>query len=344
MTLKTLLLGSAAAFAVVGGAQAADLSVAEPVDYVRICDAFGTGYWYIPGTDTCLKISGNVEFDLNLHDNSNVWSGGTHSSYWDFVTSAGLAFNAKSMTEYGVLEANIPFTMAWNNNSASSANVALDKGTYIKVGPLELGYDELVFDNGGGFADSVYREDIGVKQISLHWTLGSFGLALGIEDPRDRWGTNLLANYNVPDLTAQVTYSQAGWSAALAGGYSNDVSGGSRYGVSGNVTINLPMIAAGDQIRVGGAYGGSSFVGSAFNASNSNYSAYATLVHYLTSSLHTDWSFGYLSATAGTSWQVGGDLVWVPTTGLTTRLKGQYVVTNGGTGVWSAQARAVRSF
>jgi hypothetical protein len=41
MKLKTLLLSSAAAFAVVGGAQAADLSVAEPVDYVKVCDAFG---------------------------------------------------------------------------------------------------------------------------------------------------------------------------------------------------------------------------------------------------------------------------------------------------------------
>ena len=67
MKLKTLLLGSAAAFAVVGGAQAADLSVAEPVDYVRVCDAFGVGYWYIPGTDTCLKIGGYVQFDVKFH-------------------------------------------------------------------------------------------------------------------------------------------------------------------------------------------------------------------------------------------------------------------------------------
>jgi len=61
MKIKTLLLGSAAAVAVVGGAQAADLSVAEPVEYVKVCDYFGTGYWYIPGTDTCIKISGYVE-------------------------------------------------------------------------------------------------------------------------------------------------------------------------------------------------------------------------------------------------------------------------------------------
>ncbi len=80
MKLKTLLLSSAAAFAVVGGAQAADLSVAEPVDYVKVCDAFGAGYWYIPGTDTCLKIGGLVRLDTNFHSTAATdWgtSGGT---------------------------------------------------------------------------------------------------------------------------------------------------------------------------------------------------------------------------------------------------------------------------
>ena len=60
MTLKSLLFGSAALLAAGTGAQAADLPTAEPVEYVRICDAFGTGFFYIPGTDTCLRISGRV--------------------------------------------------------------------------------------------------------------------------------------------------------------------------------------------------------------------------------------------------------------------------------------------
>ena len=91
MKLKTLLLSSAAAFAVVGGAQAADLSVAEPVDYVKVCDAFGAGYWYIPGTDTCLKIGGLVQFDVNFHDTSARLGSATaavlrgHSASWDFA-------------------------------------------------------------------------------------------------------------------------------------------------------------------------------------------------------------------------------------------------------------------
>ena len=63
MKIKSLLLGSAAALAVTSGAQAADAIMAaqpEPVDYVKVCDAFGTGYFYIPGTETCLRIHGYV--------------------------------------------------------------------------------------------------------------------------------------------------------------------------------------------------------------------------------------------------------------------------------------------
>ncbi len=61
-TVKSLLLGTAAGFVAFTGAQAADLPMAEPVEYVKICDTYGKGYFYIPGTDTCLKLSGYVRF------------------------------------------------------------------------------------------------------------------------------------------------------------------------------------------------------------------------------------------------------------------------------------------
>ena len=57
MNIKSLLIGSAAALVAVSGARAADAVVAEPeaVEYVRVCDAYGAGFFYIPGTETCLK-------------------------------------------------------------------------------------------------------------------------------------------------------------------------------------------------------------------------------------------------------------------------------------------------
>jgi Porin subfamily len=63
--LKGLLLGSTASLAVAAlapAARAADLPErqAAPIEYVRICDAYGAGFFYIPGTDTCLRVGGLV--------------------------------------------------------------------------------------------------------------------------------------------------------------------------------------------------------------------------------------------------------------------------------------------
>jgi Porin subfamily len=63
--LKGLLLGSTASLAIIAqvpGARAADLPVrqAAPIEYVRICDAYGAGFFFIPGTDTCLRVGGLV--------------------------------------------------------------------------------------------------------------------------------------------------------------------------------------------------------------------------------------------------------------------------------------------
>ena len=64
--VKSLLLGSAAGLVAVSGAQAADLPVkAKPVEYVKVCSLYGAGFYYIPGTDICMKIGGYVRYQLN---------------------------------------------------------------------------------------------------------------------------------------------------------------------------------------------------------------------------------------------------------------------------------------
>ena len=67
-SVRHSLLGSAAALVTVAGAQAADLPArkAAPVAYVRICDAYGAGFFYIPGTDTCLKVGGLALFEARV--------------------------------------------------------------------------------------------------------------------------------------------------------------------------------------------------------------------------------------------------------------------------------------
>ena len=70
--VKSLILGSAAALVAVGGAQAADLPVkAKAVEYVKVCSLYGPGFYYIPGTDTCLKLGGYLRVDVLANTNSD---------------------------------------------------------------------------------------------------------------------------------------------------------------------------------------------------------------------------------------------------------------------------------
>jgi hypothetical protein len=103
--LKSSLLGSAAAFAAVGAAHAADLPVrkAAPIEYVRVCSAFGAGFFYIPGTDTCLRVSGRARFEGGyMASYSRQGSNGDTSGYQGRMR---INLDARSQTAYGTLRA-----------------------------------------------------------------------------------------------------------------------------------------------------------------------------------------------------------------------------------------------
>src|ERR1700754_4343536 len=74
--VKSLMLGTAAGLVAMTGAQAADLPVkAKAVEYVKICSLYGAGFYYIPGTDMCLKIGGWVRFEAAYGGNGNLTTG-----------------------------------------------------------------------------------------------------------------------------------------------------------------------------------------------------------------------------------------------------------------------------
>ncbi|MEK1894544.1 MAG: porin [Rhizobium sp.] len=157
MNIKMILMSSAAALAAISSAQAADAIVAaepEPVEYVRVCDAYGSGYFYIPGTETCLKISGYIRFQVNVSPNA----GG--ASDWDAVTRGQLQFTAKSDTEYGPLTGVI--VLQTNADNASSQVAKLDSA-YIDIAGIRAGLFYSWWDDGL----SGETDDIGSK-VTLH--------------------------------------------------------------------------------------------------------------------------------------------------------------------------------
>src|SRR4029078_1505494 len=70
-SLKTVLLGSAAAIVATGAAQAADLPVkkaAAAVQYVETCPGYGAGFYRLPCTDICIRQFGSMKFNCACQD------------------------------------------------------------------------------------------------------------------------------------------------------------------------------------------------------------------------------------------------------------------------------------
>jgi hypothetical protein len=110
--VKSLILGSAAGLVAMSGAQAADLPVkAKAIEYVRICSLYGAGFYYIPGTDTCIKIGGYLRAEVNIHGgNSDApllnGDGGANTRYlnqYNDLARMALTVDTRTATEYGVV-------------------------------------------------------------------------------------------------------------------------------------------------------------------------------------------------------------------------------------------------
>ncbi|MDI3567422.1 porin [Bradyrhizobium sp. Arg816] len=134
---KSLMLGSAAMFAS-AGAQAADLPVkAKAVEYVKICSLYGAGFYYIPGTDTCIKIGGYVraETTLNTAGHYDVASTGAQgarnrlSDYYSARSRQDLTFDTRTATEYGVVRTFAELAFTWSSGSYAGAGTTAVNGS-----------------------------------------------------------------------------------------------------------------------------------------------------------------------------------------------------------------------
>ena len=125
-TVKSLILGSAAGLLAMGGAQAADLPVkAKAVEYVKICSLYGAGFYYIPGTDTCIKLGGYLRAETGIGTNSIYVGGihgvgGAHNRYTNYYTARSredFNIDTRTATEYGVVRTYFDATFSWTTGS-----------------------------------------------------------------------------------------------------------------------------------------------------------------------------------------------------------------------------------
>ncbi|MBR1173180.1 porin [Bradyrhizobium sp. KB893862 SZCCT0404] len=153
--VKSLLLGSAAGLIAVGGAQAADLPVkAKAVEYVKICSLYGAGFYYIPGTDTCIKLGGYLRAEVALGTNSdfsgglNVSSQGANgarnrlTNYYTMRAREDLNIDTRTATEYGVVRTFFDGVFSWTTGNYVGINSTSGGTAYsgtLTAGPSATG-------------------------------------------------------------------------------------------------------------------------------------------------------------------------------------------------------------
>jgi len=239
MKLKSLLLGSAAVLVAVSGARAADAIVVEPepVEYVRVCDAYGKGWFYIPGTETCLKFDGDVRVQYEVaHFHVDP---ADETSLHDADYRARLNVRANNETEYGTLASRIRFVGSGSANEVTtpggghndrlslnegpgSAGVVVDWAV-ISLAGFRVGFSDSYWATAGGYGfyqaryDGPYNYRNGLY-LDYTYAANGFAFTVGIEDG------NASGEAGAPDLYAGVTYSGSGW--YLAGIYYHDSQAG----------------------------------------------------------------------------------------------------------------------
>jgi len=292
-TVKSLLLGAAAGFVALTGAQAADLpGKAAPAEYVRICDTYGAGFFFIPGTDTCLRIGGYVRMDAYVGQQfspaTNVYSTRTRLL---------LNFDARSNTEYGLLRAYgefliqrgpannvLPSVQATGAGSTGQASAAYMSRAFIQFAGFTFGNSASFFNFYQGDVQFVASAGAAMDPsrnssnlIAYTASFGSgFSATISVEDPQFRRlgsippaystvhtaGNGIVYNgQGIPDIVGNLRVDQ-GWGSAQVMAAFHEVRGtfggigrsASGWAVGGGVRLNLDMLARGDVLWLQATY------------------------------------------------------------------------------------------
>ncbi|MCF7646770.1 porin [Bacillus subtilis] len=245
MTIKTILFCSAATLLANSAAHAADpVVVAEPeaVEYVRVCDAYGQGYFYIPGTETCLRIHGYVRYDLTGGNDvygrgfeardGKLFAKNNKRDTYEGLARFSLRFSTASETELGTLKTYSDLRFQWKDGVDAKSTGTLRAG-YIQLGGLKIGLDDSAFITFPGYLGNVMNDDVILAgsgrtgQISYTFT-GDNGLSAILsleqggkddvdEQPKDwagkKWGA-VIKDYT-PHVVGGLRYAQ-GWGSLTA--------------------------------------------------------------------------------------------------------------------------------
>ncbi|HEX3991074.1 MAG TPA: porin, partial [Acetobacteraceae bacterium] len=154
--VKSLLLGSAAGLVAVTAGQAADLPVkAKPVEYVKICSLYGAGFYYMPGTDLCIKVGGWVRAEIAAGEiNGSVTWGPFNGNQLNRTTSnyvararAYITADVRNQTEYGTARGYVALGVNTNDVGLNtSANTFSSNRAFVQWAGLTAGLSQSFYD------------------------------------------------------------------------------------------------------------------------------------------------------------------------------------------------------
>jgi hypothetical protein len=233
MTLiKSILLGSAAGIVAVAGAQAADLPTkkAAPVaQYVKICNVGGITGWTLPGSDTCVKLSGYITAQFTGGNLSTQYSWGSVAGAATYaalnggtvppVLAAAATLKGASQVNQRILIANHD---TWGRDEfgwTTRANFGFDFASNTAYGPL-IGHLDLNAENGSGFDNTGGYTYLNTGYLT--WagiTAGKAASFYSFTGGGDNWANFFSPDqkgFNEPDLLAYTASFGGGFSATLA--------------------------------------------------------------------------------------------------------------------------------
>jgi len=208
--IKGVLLSSASVL-VAFGAAAADLPTkAKPVEYVKICSLYGEGFYYIPGTDICLKIGGYVRTDYRWNATGGgqpqyTGGGGAQDrsvSPFAMRHRASFNFDSRSQTAYGVLRTYVSVNV--DNQDQGTVTVNPTRA-FIQWAGFTFGHTKSFTDVPGTpedtFKSLFQTQNVsetapnGTNQIAYTWELGNgMTLNVGADERRTKAIANLSTN------------------------------------------------------------------------------------------------------------------------------------------------------
>ena len=329
MTIKSLLLGSAAAMLAVSGANAADAVFAaepEPMEYVKVCDTYGNGFFYIPGTETCLNINGYIRTEYIYTDNNIVETG-------DWRYRARLNIDARNETDWGTLRSQLRIQ---GDGRATDANAVIDRAL-ISIGGLRMGYSDLFFNTNHGYGwqraanDGYYDFDQGIL-LDYTFAGNGFSATIGVQDTASVGP--VLTSSDPIDVYAGVSYSGS-W-GRVAGSVIYDTSADEMaWKVSANITaIENLVINAWYQADNGGTPYVTGYLAPTVEWE------WGVDVAYQVNAQFAVWA-GYTDADFTDAERFGIGAIWNPVSGLSIRPE---AVFGGGGNYTQVRLRVVRSF